>query len=206
MYNLFLSTHSLYNSLFPSLWNPIWLSWDYQLPACSQKWRRGSSVSFRGEFCFVSTATIPASHLPCAQFFHPSCYLFCTVNCPTRTRTFKKLRYRKVKSLVQVPQQVSVRGGIPVQIFQAHVLPTLPPVTLSEGYLLQLSSEKIVIFMEVPKGCYKAGLDLSGVANSSQDLSRFPGSSQPRDPHMPDRQTFTIPWTQTPDPRRYAFT
>ena len=67
-------------------------------------------------------------------------------------------------------------------------------------------SEKIVIFMEVPKGCYKAGLDLSGVANSSQDLSRFPGSSQPRDPHMPDRQTITIPWTQTPDPRRYAFT
>ena len=56
----------------------------YQLPACSQKWRRGSSVSFRGEFvffvlfCFVSTATIPASHLPRAQFFHPLCYLFCS--------------------------------------------------------------------------------------------------------------------------------
>ena len=142
-------------------------------------------------------------HVPSSSIHY---VIYSAVNCPTRTRTFKKLRYRKVKSLVQVPQQVSVRGGIPVQIFQAHVLPTLPPVTLSEGYLLQLSSEKIVIFMEVPKGCYKAGLDLSGVANSSQDLSRFPGSSQPRDPHMPDRQTITIPWTQTPDPRRYAFT
>lgn len=62
-------------------------------------------------------------------------------------------------------------------------------MTLSEGSLLQLSCEKIVIFMEVPDGCYKAGLDLSGVANSSQDLSRFPDTSQPRDPHMPDRQT-----------------
>ena len=81
----------------------------YQLPARSQKWRKGSSVSFRGEFfilfCFASTASILAAHLPRAQFFHPWCYLFCKVYCPTRTRTmaFKKLRYRKVVTCPSSP-------------------------------------------------------------------------------------------------------
>lgn len=40
---------------------------------------------------------------------------------------------------------------------------------------------QIVTPVEIPDGCYKAGLDLTGVGNRSQDISGIPDTSWPRD-------------------------